>query len=174
MLTIIKQILMEPNTFFSSMYREKGIRDSFLFLGMIMLFYVIVSGIIGMIVLNTLFADIVDISGWQYVGLLILIYFVALALSFVVAGVLFVWIKVWGGRNLSYDKAYQLYVFSRTPTMVFGWIPFVNYLIWIWNTVLLVIGTMSWFGIQKTKAIWMYVIPILLVLVSYLIYFVVA
>src|SRR3989344_2386914 len=173
MLTIIKQILMNPNGFFGSMYREKGVRDSFIFLGMLMLFYTIISGIIGFIVLNTFFADVIGISGWQYVGLLILIYFIALALSFVVAGILFVWVKIWGGRNLSYDKAYQLYVFSRTPTMIFGWIPFINYLIWIWSTILLVIGTINWFGIQKNKAILMYIIPILLILVGYLIYFVV-
>jgi len=173
MLTIVKQILMEPKTFFSSLYRERGIKESFIFLGILMLFYVIVAGIMGWIVLNTFFADIYVLTIWKYIGLLLFVYFAALALSFVIAGIIFLWIKIWGGRNVSYDKAYQLYVFSRTPTMVFGWIPIVNYLIWIWSTVLLIIGTMSWFGIQRGKAILMYIIPILLILVGYLIYFVV-
>ncbi len=173
MLTIIKQVLMEPNTFFSSLYRERGIRDSFMFLGILMLFYVIISGILGWILLNTYFAGFYTLTIWQYAGLLILIYFIALAVSFVIGGILFLWVKIWGGRNLSYDKAYQLYVFSRTPTMIFGWIPFVNYLIWIWSTILLIIGTISWFGIQKGRAILMYIIPIALVLVVYLIYYLV-
>ena len=170
MIDIIKHLLMRPGDFFASMYHERGIKDSFVFFGILSFVYTILAGIVGYIVLKTYYADLVVIGFGQYFFIMLLVFLAGLLLSFVSAGILFVWIKIFGGKGVEYDKVYQLTVFSRTPSLIFGWIPLVNTLIWIWSMVLLIIGTMKWFDIQRGKAIFMYVLPLVIFAIVYLLF----
>ena len=82
-----------------------------------------------------------------------------LLLGFFIAGLLHAWILIFRGKA-GYDKTYQLYVYSRTPQFLFGWIPVLGFIAYIYGLVILIMGTMKMHKISKTKSILMYVIPI--------------
>ncbi|MCH7965636.1 MAG: hypothetical protein IH852_17065 [Bacteroidetes bacterium] len=60
----------------------------------------------------------------QLVGFGLLGYIVGLLIPFATAGILYVWLLLWGGEA-DYVKTYQLYIYATTPTLVFGWLPFI-------------------------------------------------
>ena len=81
--------------------------------------------------------------------------------SFIGAALLHAWIYIFGGRE-NYSKTYQLAVYASTPSLAFGWIPVVGAFAWIYNIVLLIMGTQHIHHIPRKKAILMYVIPVVL------------
>ena len=85
-------------------------------------------------------------------------YVLSLGLAFVVAGLLHLWILLFGGKA-DYTKSYQLYVYAYTPTYVLGWIPFLGFFAGIYSLILLILGTEKMHGISRRKTILMYVIP---------------
>lgn len=88
-----------------------------------------------------------------------------LGLSFVYAGLLHAWILLFGGKH-NYVKTYELGAYAGTPSLLFGWIPFGGGLIgFIWSLVLLIIGTQQVHGISRTRAIWMYLVPLIILAV---------
>lgn len=96
------------------------------------------------------------------------LYFLALILSFVISGIIHIWIKIFGGKE-NYSKTYQIFTYSKTPGLIFSWIPILGYITWIYEIALLTIGTHKVHGIRRTKAILMYVIPLIIALVIILI-----
>ncbi len=173
----IKQVLVEPINFFESLKREEGIKSAFIYLMILSLFSTLL-GLIGkQLFQNYSYYFMLKVFGLslpkpQYTASILTLsaffgYGVGLISSFLMAGVLHVWILIFGGKE-NYSKAYQLYVYSKTPSFVAGWIPFFGYLVWLYDLVLLIIGTQKLYGIPKIRSILMYVIPILLIGLSFL------
>ena len=87
-----------------------------------------------------------------------------LAFSFLWAGILHVWILIFNGKQ-DYSKTYQLYVYTRTPRFVFGWIPFVNFFVGIYSLILLIYGTTEVHKIKFRTSALMYIIPYVICLI---------
>ena len=85
-----------------------------------------------------------------------------LGLSFLWAGLLHVWILLFGGKR-SYAKTYELAAYAGTPALLLGWIPVLGFVGQMWSLILLIIGTQEVHSISRTKAILMYVIPSVLI-----------
>lgn len=180
----IKSILIEPYNFFENLKEEKGIKTAFLYLMGLSLFGTIFGLIIGQLLQPYSYSIMSKIFGFSLPynkyftlstqGILIFFaiigYLLGLLLSFIIAGILHVWILVFGGKA-NYTKTYQLYVYSHTPNYIMGWVPFVSFFIWIYALILLIIGTQKVYDISKTKSILMYVIPVGLIVLFYLLMF---
>ena len=172
----IKEILFKPNYFFTHLDKEKGIKDSFIYLVILTIFYTVMIAII--------------VSKWptSYVSLIplpeitnsILIFLVIISLlgtiigSFITAALLHVWLIIFNAKK-TYSDTYKLYVYSITPKLIFGWIPIVNLLAWVYSLILIIIGTNKMYKISKFRATMIYVIPlIVLVLIFILLFFLLA
>lgn len=173
----IKKILTGPVKFFTRMKQEKGIEGALIYLLILSLFYIILASVIGSAFQQysySIMSKLFDVNlprphytGYMLVLLAILGYLLIIASSFIAAGILHAWILIFGGKG-SYTKTYQLYVYSRTPHFIFGWIPFVSFAAWIYDLILLIIGTEKIHKINRTRAILMYVIPAIFIVIAYI------
>lgn len=169
-LTKIKDVLAAPHKFFQRMQKEKGLKKAFIYFAILSLFSTVLGFLFSLLMLpvyqNILASISLNIptlqynSGWVVLNQAIS-YIIGLLASFLIAGLLHVWIMIFGGKA-RYEKTYQLYVYSSTPLYLFGWIPVLGFIASIYWLVLLIIGTMKVHKIKKTRAILMYAIPIAL------------
>lgn len=166
----IKQILSKPTKFFSNL-KEKTLQDAFLYYVILSAFTVVMSYIMflifGDVVTKTIFNMLkLDIPMQEFgtirmFGQFVLGYIFGILGSFIGAAFLFVWLLIFGG-NKGYNKAYQLMVYSQTPSLLFKWIPFLGIFASIYSFVLLVIGTKKIYNFSTAIAILIYLIPVIL------------
>lgn len=171
--SIIPDILLEPSKFFTKLKSERGFADSLTFLAVWLLLSVVLSTLVGYAIApftNELVTKFFGESAaeepvpWEFAFAIGLGYPMGLLLSFLSAALLHVWILIFGGRA-NYEKSYQLYVYSMTPDLLFGWIPVVSFVSWIYSLYLLIVGTQKVHGIKQMTAVLMYVVPIAILLV---------
>ncbi|MBW2982293.1 YIP1 family protein [Candidatus Woesearchaeota archaeon] len=182
MIDKIIKVLTKPFDFFESLKKEKGIKDAFVYLVILSLIATVLAVVVGYFFQGfslSLVSKLLGIDmpqeqfsfGYLFIWAIIS-YSIGLAASFLVAGLLHVWILIFGGKA-DYNKTYQLYIYTRTPGFVFGWIPVLSSLIWIYNLVLLIIGTEKVHEISRLRAVLMYVIPIAVLILFYILIFVI-
>lgn len=150
----VRKIVLDPVKFFRALKKEGGIPQAFVFYAMILGVFVVLAFVVSVvqsIVMGTLMGGALLVAMW--VG----VYAVALGFSFVSAGLLHVWIWLFGGRA-RFEKTYQLFAYSSTPGLLLGWIPLVGMLGSIWNLVLLVIGVQETHKVSFMRALVMFVI----------------
>jgi hypothetical protein len=173
MLKRIGVILTDPHAFFKHIQREQGIRNALIYLAILM----IVSVGLGTAMSIIMQPFTIDLVSW-FTGIQVpaeeaampamtlvihaLIGYVMAVLigGFFWAGIVHVWCLLFGGKA-GYSKSYQLSVYASTPGMLFGWVPFVSIVAQIWGLILLIIGTQHVHGIARKKAILMWVIPVI-------------
>ena len=176
----IKLILFYPDKFFSSL-KEKTIQDSLLYYIILLAFNVIMGYLILLIFgdvfirylynLFNLNLALPTLNAINLFGQVILCYILAIAFSFLMVGILYVWLLIFGG-NKGYAKTYQLYAYSQTPSLLLKWIPFLSFFIWIYDLVLLIIGTKKIYNFSTTKAVLIYVIPTIIIFIIVLFVFI--
>ena len=167
-------VLTKPTQYFRNINKETGLKDAFIFFAV----YSLIFGIIGLVV-GYLMKDLMP-SLYSYLGLDILTqiieksqaaynirmvifmfvigYPIGLALSFLAAALLHVWILIFDGKA-DYKKTYQLYVYTSTPKFIFGWIPFIGLFSSIYSLILLIYGTTEVHKIKLRTSTLMYIIP---------------
>jgi len=170
----IKSILFNPEKFFVGLSKEKTIQDSLIYYIVLLAFNVVMSYIMFLIFGDVITKMVVNMfnfgqempsfSSLQVFGRMIMGYVLGILVGFVIAAILFVWILIFGG-NKGYVKAYQLFVYSETPSMLFKWIPFLGFVTWIYDLVLLIIGTKKIYNFSATKSVLMYLIPLALIFI---------
>ena len=183
MFKMIKDVLIRPSYFFGRIEKQKGISNAFFYFAILYLFYTVVHLLTGLLFFKYYSGILTNIWGFALPSLIpqpqmtfftfflfpLLNYIAGLFMIFVVAGLLHVWIFIFGGRAV-FEKTFQLLVYSSTPNYLLGWIPFLSFLVQIYSIVLLVIGTQKLHKLSLARSILIYVIPfaaiVLLVLFS--------
>ncbi len=173
---VIKKVLTEPTDFFTKVEQGKNhLGFAWVYFALLSLFSTILRTIIFIIsyyiflptlekdpLLGKLFsAKWSDLTIYAYIFKTFIDYFIGLILIFIIIGIIFLWIKIWGGKN-TYSKTFELISYAQTPSLLFGWIPFVGFSSVVWSLILLVIGTEKIHQLNKTRTIVMYAIPLLL------------
>jgi hypothetical protein len=172
----VKLLLSNPKKFFAGLKKEKGVGMAFKYFAILSLINVLFGFIILLI-----FQSVLPVSsfgkaysmgiGMFMFFMMIFLYVVGLGISFVAAGILHVWIIIFGGKS-SYEKTYQLYVYQNVPSFLFGWLPYVGYGAYIYSLILLIIGTPQVHKqISLKKSILMYLIPLAVFLLFVLFFF---
>ena len=173
MINKIKDILTNPMFFFDKIKEENGVKKAFIYFMVLAFFSTLLAYLISLVMpaysvglLEKLFGVTIPEEALrsQTVLMTVFYYVLSLGLAFVVAGLLHVWILIFGGKA-DYTKSYQLYVYAYTPTYVFGWIPFLGFFAGIYSLILLIIGTEKMHDISRKRAILMYVIPAVIIMV---------
>ena len=166
----ISNILFHPAPFFSQVEKEKGINTAFLYFLILTIFSFALSTIIAYLwpkaytLFLPIFTESIPIKQ-IFLGSLFGFLF-SLPLSFIAGFFLYLWLAIFGGKK-AFSEAYKLYVYSRTPKLVFGWIPIVNILIWIYSLILLIIGTQKIYKFSSLKATLIYVIPLAIMIIIF-------
>lgn len=158
-----KLVLTKPRDFFQSIKEEEGIGKAFTYLAVLTLFNII----LGLLVIFVLTGQALPPFGIQGV---FIDYVFSLLASFILAGLLFIWLKIFRGQG-SYKQAYRLYVYSSTPKFVFGWIPYyiVSLLAGVYFFVLAAIGSQELYGFSNRKSIIVFtLLAIVLVVLTFL------
>jgi len=170
MIDKIKDILVKPLFFFEKIQEEKGVKKAFLYFMVLAFFSTLLAYLVSLVmpvysagVLEKLFGVTIPESALKSPTLILtgFYYILSLGISFLVAGLLHVWILIFGGKA-DYTKSYQLFVYSNTPSYLFGWIPFLGFFAKIYSLILLILGTEKMHDISRKRAILMYVIPMVI------------
>ncbi len=164
----IEGVFTGPSLFFRNLKKEQAVGGAFTYYAVFLFF----SSLLGMLMSVYVMFPLIKSYVEQYfpfplppvefnAGTLLLGYMIGLAISFLVAGIVHVWALIFGGQG-SYTNSYNLYVYSRTPKLLFGWVPFIGFFASIYSLVLLIIGTQHIHGISRMKSILMYAVPYVL------------
>jgi hypothetical protein len=172
LINTIKRIIYTPKNFFHhTSKKEIGLKEPFLFLLKLSLFSTVMALI--MIALGNPGTKILEMVTGLHLDqqnnilitsvMAILFFGINLGLSFAWAGILHGWNLIFGGKG-TYEQSYNLYVYAKTPVFLLSWIPIIGGFIFIYNFFLLGIGSMEIHQIPHKKAIIMYLIPLILLL----------
>ncbi|MBI3032550.1 YIP1 family protein [Candidatus Woesearchaeota archaeon] len=179
----IKSVLFHPTDFFNQLPKEKGLGQAFTFLALFGVVYALLSSLISMFsvsLVSILLSQTMNLPFQESMGTPSLIfgmtgilgfvvqfvvsYIGLIVFSFVLVGILYLWLLLWGGKA-DYTETYKLWVYASTPQLLLGWIPLVGFLAWIYKVVLLVIGTEIVHKLSRTRAVLAYVVPMVLLFI---------
>ncbi len=170
---IIKEIFTNPSNFFDNLKKEEGMQKSLLFYFIIILIINLIGLIIGYLfldqiidltykILNFVPKEEITIGFPRLYSESLQNMIQSMIWVFIGAGILHIWFKIFGGKA-SYQKTFQLYVYSHVPEILLGLLPILGMILWIWTMVLLVIGSQKTHKLTKNKAILIIVIPYILI-----------
>jgi hypothetical protein len=179
LLTKIKTVLFDPRLFFEKIQSETDFKIAFSYFFVLALFGIMMGallsfsmqGIFNGYISNVLKMSIVPMTGIYFLQIGIFIFILKVLFSFLFTAILNGWISSFGGKG-NYLKTYQLYVYSRTPSLLFGWIPIVGLFAWVYSFSLLIIGTKEVHQLETKKVIMLYFIPLAIILIFVFLYMV--
>jgi len=177
MLTKIKTVLLDPKLFFEKIKTETDFKIAFSYFFVLALFGIMMGallsysmqGVYNDFIGNVLRMSLVPMASIYFLQIGVFIFILKVLFSFLFKAVLNGWISSFGGQG-NFLKTYQLYVYSRTPALLFGWIPIIGFFAWIYSFFLLIIGTKEVHQLKTKKVIMLYFIPIAIILIFVLLY----
>lgn len=170
MLSKAVKIITSPTEFFKTL-KEKGIKEALQFFLLWLFISTVLAAIVGALTSQFVQSLAQQITGMPleiepHTRILSLIwgYIFGIIAIFIWTGLLHVYLLIFQVKA-TFEKTFQLAVYSMTPKLVFGWVPIAAMLLGIWDLVLLIIGTIRMYKVRKQKAVLMYVIPIAILFV---------
>ena len=92
------------------------------------------------------------VTGAGVIGIALMMIIVQFVLVFIGAAWLHVFVWLLGGRR-GYLQTLKAIIFGSTPTMLFGWIPFIGFLAGLWSLVLGIFGLQKLQNMTTLKAV---------------------
>ena len=92
------------------------------------------------------------VTGAGVIGIALMMIIVQFVLVFIGAAWLHVFVWLLGGRR-GYLQTLKAIIFGSTPTMLFGWIPFIGFLACLWSLVLGIFGLQELQNMTTLKAV---------------------
>jgi len=92
------------------------------------------------------------VTGAGVIGIALMMIIVQFVLVFIGAAWLHVFVWLLGGRR-GYLQTLKAIIFGSTPTMLFGWIPFIGFLAGLWSLVLGIFGLQELQNMTTLKAV---------------------
>lgn len=122
--------------------------------------YYLVLGIF-LSVLNAIVASTVTGTPILFVITLIMTYIGLVIGAFISGIILHVFAYLFGARK-GFEQTLKTVLYSSTPSLLLGWIPFVGAIFGIWNLVLQVLGLKTYHNLTTGRAILTVLVPILI------------
>ena len=92
------------------------------------------------------------VTGAGVIGIALMMIIMQFVLVFIGAAWLHVFVWLLGGRR-GYLQTLKAIIFGSTPTMLFGWIPFIGFLAGLWSLVLGIFGLQELQNMTTLKAV---------------------
>jgi len=157
-----KHVIMRPSKFFAGLH-EAGVKEAFK-MYVLLSFISLILGIPVSYFMSQSTFLMIGITFPIYAGITLAFWAIGLPMSFVFAGIFHLWIKLFGGKA-KFHSTYQLGVYSGIPGWLVSWVPFVGFVGSIYSIVLGIIGVQKIHHVSKAKAIWIYLLPVVIGLV---------
>lgn len=154
----IKKILFKPTEFFREIKKEVGVGEAFKYLAIVSLIYVVLTMVLKFI--SSFF--FIDFLGFSFV-MIIGVYVLSLVGSFVGAGILHLFVKIFGGKN-DYSATYKASVYSSTPTLLLGWVPWLNAAVSFYSWYLSIKGLSILHEVSTGRAFLITLVPVIIIL----------
>ena len=84
--------------------------------------------------------------------------------AFIAGAIMHIFVYIVGGRK-GISQTIKALMYGSTPTLLFGWIPFIGMLAGIWSLILEIIGIKELHELTTGKAIMAMLIPIILLII---------
>lgn len=94
----------------------------------------------------------------------IVLYFLGLLFTFVSAAILHVSTKIVTGKG-NYNASYDALAYGTTPSLLFGWIPFVGVIAWLYSIYVTMVGLSRLHKIGMGRALLAILLPVVIVLI---------
>ena len=154
----VRKVLLHPSEFFDDV-RFEGIGDAFKYLAVLGLVDVLLGTLLYMLLPsisplgNTLQSYIGAGSFTATTGVAVGagLYVAILVIPFVGAGVLHLFVRLFGGHG-SYADTYKVVVYGNTPAYLFGWLPFVGALAALYSLYLWIKGVSRLHGMSMLRS----------------------
>ncbi|MFZ1126660.1 YIP1 family protein [Methanoregula sp.] len=155
-----KGLLMNPvGTFQAS--RDDTAKTVFSYFGVLLVFYALLSAIVTALTVSAMsalgmYSAMLPAHGMGFAVLMpVLVFVIVLIFCTIFTLVAGAWIHllVWilGGKN-GIMQTMKTIVYGMTPSLAFGWIPFIGFLFGIWSFILDIIGVRELGGLSTGKA----------------------
>lgn len=160
----VKKILLDPKGFFESDKKDTSIETAFKFNAILLIVSVVTGALFTSAIMKPL-ANITGVDSNLSISSLVVGYIMALVGTFIAAGIMHLWIKLFSGKG-DYVKTFQMFVYANTPRMLFSWIPVLGtigapiYGLYIW-----IIGATVLHGFSKKKAFLVLALPAIIITV---------
>ena len=152
----IKIVSLQPELFFQTILTEIDLKAPviyYLLLELLILPFAIISSII--LTGTDFWITLLAYLGSVVFGLLI--FFLVILIYHLI-------IRAFGGIE-SYFRTIQAFVYGATPAILLSWIPFVNIAAALYSIYVTIIGISKLQQISKMKALFAYLIPLILIMV---------
>lgn len=166
----IKLAFLHPKVFFEKSKGEKGLRDALIFFVILL----IISTILGLVsalfiypaLFSTLGAFLPDYTTPSLNASSILQIFASsivfgISLSFIWSFIILVWLRIFKIK-IAYEKAYQLYAYSRPSAYILGFLPIIGFAATLYSLYSLMLGTEVFTGINRRKSLTIYALSAVL------------
>jgi hypothetical protein len=146
---LMKGFILDPVATFQKV-KNVNLGDALKYYLIIVVINAILSAIIGLVIVNAIWAIFAPIfaqigvplsvaAGAGVVLFAILLIFVQLLMVFIIAGWLHIFVYLFGGRK-GYIQTLKAISYGSTPSMLIGWIPFIGIIGAIWSLILAILG----------------------------------
>ena len=162
--TKVKGFLMSPvATFQQSKNDEPGI--VFTYFAALLLIHAILAALIAAIGIEKMPMYPGMPSG---IAVPVIVFLMALVGGFIVTLIFAAWLHLWvyilGGRK-GIMQTFKAIIYSNTPRLLLGWIPFIGFIFGLWSLVLSILGIRELQEISTTKAILAVAIAVMIPLI---------
>ncbi|MBU5689648.1 MAG: Yip1 family protein [Candidatus Aenigmatarchaeota archaeon] len=153
-------VFSKPNDFFAYVKNEIGIGSAFVYFAVLSLFSTFVDYI-----LNILFGE-------SPIFVLVISYGLGLALIFVASFVFHIFLKIFDGKS-NYEGTFKAYAYSITPSLLFGWIPYIKMVALLYSIYLGVKGFSIIHEISMVKSFFAFIMPIILLIIMLIVAYII-
>jgi hypothetical protein len=170
----IKKVILSPSEFFERIKAEKGISEAFKYLAILSLVNLVV-GIVSFMLSIPFISPLGNLSSFlpllgalsTALGIVIpvVIYISSLILSFVGAGFIHLFVKLFKGKG-DYSNTYKALIYASTPSLLFGWVPWVGIIFGLYSFYLSLKGISKLHEVSMVRAFIMLITPIVVIILA--------
>ena len=137
----MKGVLFHPSKTFAEDLRDDTLKDTLIYLLILVVIFTILAGVL-MLVGVSAYAGLatgIVAGGLSVLALIPMLFFVGLVGAIIFALYMHIWVYLVGGRE-GITETWKAVIYAATPSLLFGWIPVIGFLMWLWSFVLVVMG----------------------------------
>jgi hypothetical protein len=170
----VKKVILSPSEFFEEIKAEKGISEAFKYLAILSLVNLvvdIVSFILSIPYISPLgnLSSFLPLRGVLSIALGIVIpvvmYISGLILSFIGVGFIHLFVKLFKGKG-TYSDTYKALIYASTPSLLFGWVPWVGVIFGLYSFYLSLKGISKLHEVSMLRAFIMLITPAIVVILA--------
>lgn len=158
---LMKGFLLSPVETFKSV-RETDLGDSLKYYLILLAMYAVLSAIVSLAMVTAVWPTsliftqagipLPAVTGVGVIGIALIMIIAQIVLVFIGAAWLHVFVWLLGGRR-GYLQTLKAIIFGSTPSLLFGWIPFIGLLAGLWSLVLGIFGLQELQNMTTLKAV---------------------